>query len=171
VCAIVDRALAFDRGSRYPDALAMQADVRAARGDAPPEAPTRNSDQPTAIENLKTERMNGPPAMTAMALQAVPEPVVQPAPPPAPVSTLRRLRFVLIAAGLFLVGILLLVGAFVLGARSDAGPAEAPAASESAATTGPQARPSAPETSTVRAPAHAPPRPAPPVPKGNAQGR
>ncbi len=31
VARIVDRALAFDRDARYPDALAMQADVRAAR--------------------------------------------------------------------------------------------------------------------------------------------
>ena len=34
VCAVVDRALAYDRANRYPDAATMQADVRAAsRGD------------------------------------------------------------------------------------------------------------------------------------------
>ncbi|HEY2509272.1 MAG TPA: protein kinase, partial [Polyangiaceae bacterium] len=37
VCAIVDRAVAYDRADRYPDAAAMQKDVRAARrlGKAP----------------------------------------------------------------------------------------------------------------------------------------
>ena len=35
VCAIVDRALAFDRTKRYPDAGAMQADVRAAAKGVP----------------------------------------------------------------------------------------------------------------------------------------
>jgi hypothetical protein len=52
VCQIVDTALLFDRGARYPDAKTMQADVRAAqRGQAPPfamghaqalDAPTRS---------------------------------------------------------------------------------------------------------------------------------
>src|SRR5579883_158392 len=41
VCAVVDRALAFDRERRYADAAAMQADVRAvARGQAPALAST-----------------------------------------------------------------------------------------------------------------------------------
>jgi hypothetical protein len=35
VCAIVDRALQFDREERYPDATTMQRDVRAVRkGDS-----------------------------------------------------------------------------------------------------------------------------------------
>jgi eukaryotic-like serine/threonine-protein kinase len=39
VCLVVDRALMFDRASRYPDALTMQEDVRALReGRAPPYA-------------------------------------------------------------------------------------------------------------------------------------
>ena len=39
ICMVVDRALAFDREKRYPDARAMLEDVRAiARGDAPPTA-------------------------------------------------------------------------------------------------------------------------------------
>ncbi len=186
VCAIVDRALAFDRSNRYPDAAAMQADVRAARGEAPTssslgsgpapvrptgvtapteeavtraegaprsdgttrDAATLRSDRPPPIENLRTERMKGPPAMTALALQAVPEPVAARAPPPAP-ATQRNRRYVLIAGGLFLLGALLLVAAFLLGARSDDHPAEVPAATE---------------------PAHPPPRlPAPP-PTGKTQG-
>jgi len=36
VCAIIDRALTFDREGRYPDAKAMQQDVRAVRKDEPP---------------------------------------------------------------------------------------------------------------------------------------
>jgi len=52
VAKIVDRALAFDRDARYPDARAMQTDVRAARGakDVPmaaPIAPPPGSEMPT----------------------------------------------------------------------------------------------------------------------------
>jgi serine/threonine-protein kinase len=36
VCLIVDRALAFDKARRYPDALTMQDDVRAVRRGEPP---------------------------------------------------------------------------------------------------------------------------------------
>jgi serine/threonine-protein kinase len=36
VCAIVDRALAFDRDNRYPSAATMQQDVRAVRSGQPP---------------------------------------------------------------------------------------------------------------------------------------
>jgi len=36
VCAIVDRALNFDREGRYPDATAMQQDIRAVREGEPP---------------------------------------------------------------------------------------------------------------------------------------
>lgn len=39
ICLVVDRALAFDREQRYPDARTMQADIRAVRGgQAPPYA-------------------------------------------------------------------------------------------------------------------------------------
>jgi eukaryotic-like serine/threonine-protein kinase len=39
ICAIVDRALAFEKGDRYPDARTMQADVRVVRaGEAPTHA-------------------------------------------------------------------------------------------------------------------------------------
>jgi eukaryotic-like serine/threonine-protein kinase len=36
LCLVVDRALAFDKERRYPDAATMQADVRALRAGAPP---------------------------------------------------------------------------------------------------------------------------------------
>jgi len=211
VCAIVDRALAFDRANRYPDALAMQVDVRAARGEAPtssslgsgpavpsgdPTAVTRpteeavtraegvpasdattrdaatlRSDRPPAVENLKTERMPGAPALPGVSPAAAPEPAPERGPARAAAAAPRNLRFILIAAGLFLLGILLLVGAFVLGARSDAPPVEAPAASDSAAANAPPApTPSAQETSTVRVPGHPLPRPPLPVPKGKTQG-
>ncbi|WP_437657927.1 protein kinase domain-containing protein [Sorangium sp. So ce1182] len=42
LCILVDRALAFDRERRYPDARTMQADMRALlRGEAPPHASAR----------------------------------------------------------------------------------------------------------------------------------
>ncbi|WP_437503727.1 protein kinase domain-containing protein [Sorangium sp. So ce1099] len=42
LCILVDRALAFDRERRYPDARTMQADIRALlRGEAPPYASAR----------------------------------------------------------------------------------------------------------------------------------
>ncbi|WP_437956534.1 protein kinase [Sorangium sp. So ce119] len=42
LCALVDRALAFDRERRYPDARTMQADIRALlRGEPPPYAMAR----------------------------------------------------------------------------------------------------------------------------------
>ena len=42
ICVVVDRALAYDRDRRYPDARTMQSDVRALRrGEAPPFASAR----------------------------------------------------------------------------------------------------------------------------------
>src|SRR5262249_14457143 len=42
VCAVVDRALAFQRDRRYPDASTMQKDIRAVqRGEPPPYATAR----------------------------------------------------------------------------------------------------------------------------------
>jgi eukaryotic-like serine/threonine-protein kinase len=41
VCMVVDRALAFDRQRRYPDARSMQEDVRAARAGTPPPCAAR----------------------------------------------------------------------------------------------------------------------------------
>ncbi|WP_129353471.1 protein kinase domain-containing protein [Sorangium cellulosum] len=51
LCVLVDRALAFDRERRYPDARTMQGDIRALqRGEAPPYAAARLAagDLPTA---------------------------------------------------------------------------------------------------------------------------
>ncbi|HLM75213.1 MAG TPA: serine/threonine-protein kinase, partial [Polyangiaceae bacterium] len=50
ICLVVDRALAFEKGRRYPDARTMQADVRAVRSGLPP---------PHAAERLRVE---GPPS-------------------------------------------------------------------------------------------------------------
>jgi serine/threonine-protein kinase len=50
ICLIVDRALAFEKARRYPDARTMQADVRAVRSGLPP---------PHAAERLRVE---GPPS-------------------------------------------------------------------------------------------------------------
>ena len=53
VCAIVDRALSFDREGRYPSAAAMQEDVRAVRaGRAPLPRPAPQRDAPTRAEKV-----------------------------------------------------------------------------------------------------------------------
>jgi serine/threonine-protein kinase len=46
VCLVVDRALKFDREQRYPDALTMQADVRALRAGQPPPFASRAGGDP-----------------------------------------------------------------------------------------------------------------------------
>lgn len=51
VCLIVDRALAFKRENRYPDARTMQADVRAVRAGSPP---------PYATERLLIDQRSEP---------------------------------------------------------------------------------------------------------------
>jgi serine/threonine-protein kinase len=50
LCLVVDRALAFEKARRYPDARTMQADVRAVRAGSPP---------PYATERMRTD---GPPS-------------------------------------------------------------------------------------------------------------
>jgi serine/threonine-protein kinase len=77
VCSVVDRALAFDRERRYPDAATMQADVRAlARGEAPvhASAPSK-ADAPT--------RAPAPVVGGTVARGEVPTRAERPAPPPA----------------------------------------------------------------------------------------
>ena len=225
VCAIVDRALAFDRANRYPDALSMQADVRAARGEAPTssslgsspavtvppgeptavtvaareattraegssvadtttrDAPTVKSDAPPPLENLKTERMPGAPAFPGASPTAAPAPGPGPLPAPAPTSepapagalaqalAPKNRRFVLIAGGLFLLGIALLVAAYVVGARSGPSPADAPGVSEPAtATAVAPATPSVRGTTTVPPPGRTPTHPPPPPPRGEVHG-
>jgi serine/threonine protein kinase len=73
VARIVDRALAFDRDARYPDARSMQADVRAAREakDVPmaePIAPPPGSEAPT-----RTPANISVPVAIAPTMHAAPE--------------------------------------------------------------------------------------------------
>jgi serine/threonine-protein kinase len=233
VCAIVDRALAFDRSNRYPDAAAMQADVRAARGEVPTSSslgstagsagtatvvpagdPTREAatraeptaqdptrrDAPTVAvtvaatvqsaspppqENLNTERMPGAPAVPAYAPAPAPAPApLAPGPEPSspPASLLssvlapKNRRYLLIAGGLWLLGVVLVVAAFLVGRdeRPDAGAVETPTASEPATTGAPPvtAVPSAaPERPTAPPATHVSPRPPPPPPRSTVHGR
>lgn len=61
ICLVVDRALAFEKARRYPDARTMQADIRAVRSGLPP---------PHAAERLRVE---GPPSPArAGAIAAAP---------------------------------------------------------------------------------------------------
>jgi serine/threonine-protein kinase len=71
ICLIVDRALAFEKARRYPDARTMQADVRAVRSGLPP---------PHAAERLRVEgppspaRAGGKAASAAVAATSSPGP-------------------------------------------------------------------------------------------------
>ncbi|WP_437588245.1 protein kinase domain-containing protein [Sorangium sp. So ce1000] len=79
LCLVVDRALAFDRDRRYPDARTMQADVRALlHGAAPPHASARLAagDAPSA----------GAPQLSPMLLAAAASADVQAEPPPRPAA-------------------------------------------------------------------------------------
>jgi serine/threonine-protein kinase len=114
VCAVVDRALAFDREKRYPDAASMQADVRAVvRGDKPAHSargaepatrvaiPARgmpaDAPSPRAVAQLRTVELGArpaqPPQTDEAATQArpgyvhdVPTVAASPASSPAPQS-------------------------------------------------------------------------------------
>jgi serine/threonine-protein kinase len=58
VCMVVDRALAFDRDQRYPDARKMQEDIRALRrGEAPPYASQLAAGDPTAPTDAISARL------------------------------------------------------------------------------------------------------------------
>ncbi|WP_437277125.1 protein kinase [Sorangium sp. So ce375] len=79
LCLVVDRALAFDRDRRYPDARTMQTDVRALlHGAAPPHASARLAagDVPSA----------GAPQLSPMLLSAAASADVQAEPPPRPAA-------------------------------------------------------------------------------------
>ncbi|WP_437325229.1 protein kinase domain-containing protein [Sorangium sp. So ce381] len=79
LCLVVDRALAFDRDRRYPDARTMQADVRALlHGAAPPHASARLAagDVPSA----------GAPQLSPMLLAAAASSDAQAEPPPRPAA-------------------------------------------------------------------------------------
>jgi serine/threonine-protein kinase len=79
IARIVDRALAFDRDARYPDARAMQADVREARGtkDAPMAeaiAPPPGSEAPTRTpEHISVPVAPVVPVGIAPTMHAAPE--------------------------------------------------------------------------------------------------
>jgi serine/threonine protein kinase len=77
VCAIVDRALTFDRERRYPDAATMQTDVRAVRrGTAPPYAAALRSDEghvDQAATVSERRHTDGKPTRPGSAIDA-PEP-------------------------------------------------------------------------------------------------
>ena len=67
LCLIVDRALAFDKERRYPDARTMQEDVRAARrGQLPPYAMSQLApgDQPTMSAPAAAVAVTPPPTST-----------------------------------------------------------------------------------------------------------
>ncbi|WP_437673476.1 protein kinase domain-containing protein [Sorangium sp. So ce131] len=79
LCLLVDRALAFDRERRYPDARTMQADMRALqRGEAPPFASAR-----FAAGDLPWAGAPQVPPMLAAASAAA-APAEPPPRPPAP---------------------------------------------------------------------------------------
>ncbi|WP_437966261.1 protein kinase [Sorangium sp. So ce260] len=80
LCALVDRALAFDRDRRYPDARTMQADMRALqRGEPPPFASARLAagDSPSAGAPQVSPML----AAAAASAEAPAEPLLRPAAP------------------------------------------------------------------------------------------
>jgi eukaryotic-like serine/threonine-protein kinase len=104
LCLVVDRALMFDRASRYPDAITMQGDVRALRegrpppyasahaGDAANGAAPRASREPSTV--VVPASANDAPTRTAItgtepttAMAAVTEPA--PSQPAVPASASR----------------------------------------------------------------------------------
>ena len=71
VSLVVDRALMFDRNSRYPDALTMQEDVRALReGRAPPYAHARLLDGTPPPSALRVPAVVVPASMVSAMTQA-----------------------------------------------------------------------------------------------------
>jgi hypothetical protein len=123
VCAVVDRALTFDRDRRYPDAATMQSDVRAVKGGAAPahavkaaavaEAPTR-AEMPAKPEPARTPTVPLPaegPALIPPARPYHPPTVqAQPAPPPLaaalqPKPDARAILFIALGAGLLLLAV------------------------------------------------------------------
>ncbi|MGK4001809.1 protein kinase [Sorangium sp. So ce1036] len=80
LCVLVDRALAFDRERRYPDARTMQGDIRALqRGEAPPYAAAR-----LAAGDLPTAGAPQLSPMVAAAAAGRDAPAEPPPRPPAP---------------------------------------------------------------------------------------
>ncbi len=90
VCAIVDRALSFDREGRYPDSASMQRDIRAAGIAQPMRAPPN---QPSPVDPEAPTILMDPPMRIAQA-QTVPDRQPGKVMPPGPT------KFVLLGAGL-----------------------------------------------------------------------
>jgi serine/threonine-protein kinase len=73
VCAIVDRALAFDRDNRYPSAATMQQDVRAVRSGQPPSFALAFTAKPSG-DATKVSNPHLSTAPTVAAAAGVPDP-------------------------------------------------------------------------------------------------
>jgi serine/threonine-protein kinase len=75
-CAVIDKALAFDRDHRYPDAGTMQTDVRALlRGEAPSQRKASGAPAPPASAPPASGRIDAPTraeALRPVAPEAVP---------------------------------------------------------------------------------------------------
>ena len=117
LCQVVDRALAFEQGDRYPDALTMQLDVRALReGREPPYASKPQPRHPVKTTPIPVTVASSPtPFMPTMVSQAVPEVTpaaavtqpVSPSPLKAIVDFYRKVpRSALIAAASLTLGVL-----------------------------------------------------------------
>ncbi|WP_437707911.1 protein kinase [Sorangium sp. So ce448] len=115
VCAIVDRALAFDRGERYPSATVMQQDVRAVLSGQPPAFALRfgaaGLPAPAAdpLSTATTVWMpHGLAPSSAVSVRASGAGGLHPAPPPAGGQRLRWavLAFPLLAAGVLVAVVL-----------------------------------------------------------------
>jgi serine/threonine protein kinase len=98
VALVVDRALAYDRNDRYPDAATMKADVDALiRGERPPFAGARaaNRDAPTRLERAKPAPMPMPMPVPVPVPGTIPTRVSGETPPPSsskdPIATPYRL--------------------------------------------------------------------------------
>jgi serine/threonine-protein kinase len=77
LCAVIDRALSFDRKDRYPDAKAMQADVRAALNGAMPVPVKIDEAPPTVVPAAPVVAL--PPPTVAKPAPIVPAPMAPPA--------------------------------------------------------------------------------------------
>ncbi|MCK6591101.1 MAG: hypothetical protein L6Q76_26410, partial [Polyangiaceae bacterium] len=86
VCLIVDRALAFDKRRRYPDAHTMQDDVRAVRRGEPPRYAEARLAEGDAPDELPSENLFVAAPDLADRPTVVPARPAAPAPPESPGS-------------------------------------------------------------------------------------
>jgi eukaryotic-like serine/threonine-protein kinase len=134
VCAVVDRALAFDRDERFPDARAMQAAVRAALATLPARAEIAEDDTAAAstTDTLPTQPILAAPT-TPIQVPAVGQGTIGPVSSLITVQPDRR-RVGTIAVLALLAGGLVATAAVVVATRpvpqpaaaEDAGPTRAP---------------------------------------------